>query len=179
MSESTTGLTKIDVAALRAADQIQITYPAQPGMPACMALKKIEKTEKQPFAQDACHTVTATSTIDGYSCDVSDARGHEVLSLYRADSCYAGNHAAAVVSTLKVGDELTFVFGVDAHTTGALKDAGFHADCLYLVVRRSGKCVARFELETRITNCRWRMVSGVKEKQDAAQRLITTDEIAA
>lgn len=166
MTEAT-GLTKLDIAALKAADQIQISYPVTTGMPACMALKKAVKTEKTPFAQDAHHSITATSVIDCYGSDGSEARGFEVLSLYRPDNCFAGNNASAIVSTLKVGDELTFVFGADAHTTGALKDAGFHADCLFLIVRRAGKPTAKFELETRITNLHWRMVTGLKERETA------------
>ncbi len=161
-----TGLTKIDLAALRAADSLQITAPETYG--ACIAHKKIAKTEKDPFAQDASHVVTARSTIDGYGIDISEARGFEVLRIYRADDHFAGNTIAAVLTMLKVGDELTFVFGADAHTTGALRDVGFHADTLFLTIRRNGKCFAKFELETRITDTQWRMVTGVKAREVAA-----------
>lgn len=163
-TETPTGLTKIDIAALKQADSIEINYPASPSQPAFVASKRQEKTEASPFAADyVYHTIASATSFfapEGYSDDVSNARGHEVLSIYRD----APNHVASILAILKVGDFVTFQFAADYGSTTALKEVGFHADMLYMRVRRGDKVIARFTLETRITNGRWRMVSGIVPK---------------
>ena len=135
-----TTLTKMDVAALRKADTLVVHLSKEHANGLVRAIKRVERDERNPFAQDVEHIITAAS-VSLYHSNASDlianggvrCTGH--VSFYHSQN----TPASTIIHTLREGDEITFRFYPDAHTNGYVFDAGLHADVLYLDVRRNGK----------------------------------------
>jgi hypothetical protein len=144
--ETMTALTKMDVNALRKADSLCVHLSKD--YTAARAIKRNTPTEAEPFAHDLEHLIPCT-------IELGTGRGREELESGRA-KCFAMlwlfptqlHTAALVLRTLREGDEITFRFVADYHTNGYIAAAGLHADALCMDVRRQGKTIARWELET-------------------------------
>jgi hypothetical protein len=135
-------LTKIDIAALRHADHIVAWLDCNGVVGSKFeAVKRAEKTEKNPFATDIRHEIPAPVRTHGnaaWSCV-------ESVSLFPSQAC----QASSALATLRVGDAIALEFYPDSHTTQALREAGFHGDAFNLHIHRKGKLVATFELGSR------------------------------
>ncbi len=137
-------LTKMDVAALRQADYVCVSYDSEESTRVRL-IKRVEKTERQPFAQDVEVYLDAPVIVQYcYDRDTSRAQCFGHVSLYQSQHC----HASSVINTLRVGDGVVFSFYPDGHTTGSMEDAGLHGDMLKLTVYRNDKVIANWELAT-------------------------------
>jgi hypothetical protein len=137
-----TTLTKTDIAALRKCDSIAVHLSQHSPEGKVRAIKRAKKSERDPFAQDVEHVVTANVKINGGWCDdMQDKikKGHAacfaLVNLYHEQRTPESN----VIHTLREGDEITFRFYPDAHSNGYVAQANLHADVLYLDVTRKGK----------------------------------------
>lgn len=139
-------LTKADVNALRKADSLCVHLSRD--YTCARAIKRNPKTEANPFAQDLEHLVTCSIELDGIRGREEIASGRakcaELIWLYPSQL----HTATLILHTLREGDEITFKFAPDYHTNGYISAAGLHADTLCLDVRRKGKTIARWELQS-------------------------------
>jgi hypothetical protein len=165
-----TALTKFDVAAIRHADALSVHLSSRNPEGLVRAVKRHQRTEKDPYAQDVAHTIDAAVVLD-------TMRGQEELKngqaqffasvgLYHSQHC----HASAVLRTLRAGDDISFRFYPDGHTNQYIAAAGLHGDLLKLQVRRNGKLIADWELTTSICpNNSARMCRGVPNSEHYAR----------
>jgi hypothetical protein len=135
-------LTKFDVAALAQCDTLSVHLSNSGGAeaPRVWATKRIEKTERNPFAQDADHHMAVPVRINtglgyGHALDTAEARCWAYLTNYKSTEC----HVASVLRTLRAGDAIAFEFYPDSGSTRALAQSGFHGDSLRLIVERKGR----------------------------------------
>ncbi len=157
-------LTKSDIIALRTADSLCVHLGKD--YTVARAIKRNPKTEAKPFAQDTDHMVNCEISLNG-------SRGQDELKSGRV-KCFAlinlyhsqKHTATLILHTLRENDEITFRFYPDAHTNGYVAMSGLHADCLYMDVRRQGKTIGHWELQSSIcpTNSA-RMVNGVPDSE--------------
>jgi hypothetical protein len=141
-------LTKIDIAALRHADHI-VAWLDCNGVVGSLfeAVKRAEKTEKNPFATDIRHEIPApVRTVFDYRDENATWSCVESVTFYRSQAC----QASSALATLRAGDAIALQFYPDSHTTQALKEHGFHGDAWNLLVYRKDKLVATFELRSSI-----------------------------
>lgn len=164
-------LTKLDLAALKQADYLGVWYFGEEnGRTNAQAVKRANKTEKDPFATDAVHVITAPIRVRCYENTGLFAKDNDRISARAAVSFYHGNSdtdptsASSVVRLLRAGDGIIFEFHADALTTTGLRDAGFHGDRLCLLVWRGKE---RFRLVLDSCTCpdnTARMVQGVASR---------------
>jgi hypothetical protein len=165
MSFQTIPLTATDIKAIRLADSLTLHCDYDGSHTAQLVKRPTDKDKSvNPFVQDAYYTLPCGVTIGShYKLDMTNADAREYISLY------ADSHHRSVLATLKPGDAIVFTFNPDYGTTDRLRDAGFHFDVLtmdvYRTVKKSGdeyhERTARFELESRISDSRYRMVRGI------------------
>jgi hypothetical protein len=130
-------LTKADIAAIRNAEDIVIhlNHKSPNG-----TVKLVKRADRQiPFDADKDWTLSANVIIGGYASysDTKSMKAGEV-------SCFAmigiyheqGHHVSSILKTLRVGDELSFVFIPDWGCNGYLAKHGLHCDVLALEIRR-------------------------------------------
>lgn len=152
-------LTKMDIAALRQCDQLIVRRDPDALV---YATKKIAKQVNNPFASDeAVYTIAAPVRFaESWRRDTTHARAFELLYNYTNQVTPFG----CILATLKVGDAIEFVFCADAHSSQAMREAGWHADALQLMVRRAGKLVAQWDLSVSVMrDGPSRMVKGTVE----------------
>lgn len=156
-------LTKTDIAAMRQCDHLVVRRdPA----PLVYCIKNAKRSEHDPFGQDIRFNI-AVPVIIGHDWryDVSHCTAFNMIWNYPTQITQTG----CILATLRVGDEIRFVFMVDGHSTQAMEDAGFHGDVLKLEVRRGGKLVADWDLAVSICqNNTARMVKGAVLRREAA-----------
>lgn len=133
----TATLTKDDIAAIRKANDLCVHLNTN-NPDGLVRLIKRKPYNAKPFDCDQEHALPARVQMENRTV----AQCFEMIGIYHDQGCHASN----VLKTLRVGDELTFSFWPDAHSNQYVKDAGLHADVLYLDVRRDGKRVARWEI---------------------------------
>jgi hypothetical protein len=134
-------LTKLDIAAMNKADYLSVML--KDGTPRVTVWKRHEKSEKDPFAQDVCHVIDAPIRVTNHaSGTINSGRFYASMDFWRRTN---DSHIAAVVSTLRAGDGISFEFYPDCHTTENLRTAGLHGDVLRLHVTR-GKHRHVFEI---------------------------------
>ena len=137
-------LTKMDIAALKHADYI-VAWLNSNGVVGSRfdAVKRAEKTDKNPFATDLRHEIAAPiRTVYDYRDADASWSCVESVQFYRSQAC----QASSIINTLRVGDAIALQFYPDAHTTEALREVGFHGDAFNMLVYRKGQHVATFEL---------------------------------
>lgn len=148
-------LTKLDISALRKADNIAVhLHDGHPEGRVRVIKRAPNATPKNPFPQEVEHVLPCPVVIDGYGCDSEAmdkikggrARCFELIYLYPSQQ----THASCVIKTLREGDEITFRFFPDAHSNGYVAEKDLHADVLYLEVRRNGKRIAKWEIESSV-----------------------------
>jgi hypothetical protein len=144
-------LTKTDVAAFRKGDLVSVHLSDRHPNGVVRVVKNADRNNGNPFPQDAEHVVdAATVTVDGYghrgAIESGSARCFGLVYLYHGQS----THASSVVKTLREGDEISFRFYPDGLSNQYVKDAGLHADVLYLDVRRNGKRAFEWKLVSSI-----------------------------
>lgn len=158
-------LTKIDIAALREANRIVISYNEssdQYRKTGVRLIRDAKKTEKTPFAEDVEHTFEA--------CPVSVARhGLDVtgVTAFAHIYFYPSQHTpeSTIAAMLRAGDQIEFRFMPDEHTNGYVAAAGLHADVLLLCVVR-GKQRLTFEIESCVSpNNQARMIRGIPDSR--------------
>lgn len=137
-------LTKIDIAALRHADHIVAWLDCNGVVGSKFeAVKRAEKTEKNPFATDVRHEIAAPVRCHhDYRDENATWSCVESVSLFPSQAC----QASSALATLRVGDAIALEFYPDSDTTQALREHGFHGDVFNLHIHRKGKLVATFEL---------------------------------
>jgi hypothetical protein len=141
-------LTKMDIAALRQADHI-VAWLNSNGVVGAKfeAVKRAEKTEKNPFATDVRHEIPAPiRTVYDYRDQDAQWACVESVTFYQSQAC----QASSVIATLRAGDAIALQFYPGAKTTEALRGHGFHGDQFNLLVYRKDKHVATFELSSSI-----------------------------
>ena len=132
-------LTKNDIAAFRAADDICIHLGKQHANGLVRLIKR-KAYDAKPFETDQEYV------LEGVRVTMETALGQTALDSGAAE-CFAsgaiyhdqGTPLSGALKTLRVGDDLTFSFYPDGHSNGYAAAAGLHADVLYLDVRRNGK----------------------------------------
>jgi len=167
MAFNSTRLTATDIKAIRLAASLTLRVESDGTQVAQLVKRPTDKDKAtNPFVQDSFYTLPCGVRIDrDWKVDISEARAREYITLYR--DC----HARSVLLTLKAGDIINFAFQPDYGSTEALKEAGFHVDVLTMsvarIVKKHGEeCYERFanfEIESRTTNSRWRMIEGLRD----------------
>lgn len=138
-------LTKLDIAAMRAADDLCVHLNARHPDGLVRLIKRRDRST--PFSEDKEHVLPAAVKIEAMRGQAELARGEvEAFAMIGLYHCQAGS-LSAILRTVRAGDELTFSFYPDGHTNGYVAMAGLHADLLYLYVRRDGKTIARWEVD--------------------------------
>jgi hypothetical protein len=141
-------LTKMDIAAIRQSDDICVHLNARHPNGLVRLIKR--RDYNKPFSEDKEHILTATAKLDGLRGQAELQRGE--VECFAMAGIYHGQHAqvSLALRSLHLGDEVTFSFYPDGHTNGYLAAAGLHGDLLYMYVRRNGKTVARWELQSSV-----------------------------
>jgi hypothetical protein len=132
-------LTKDDIAAIRAADDICIHLNSH-NPKGLVRLIKRKPYNAKPFETDQEH-VLANEHVTMETMAGLDAHERGIAQCFAMAGIYhsQGSPVSSILKTLRVGDELTFSFYPDCHSQAYVAAAGLHADCLYLHVRRNGK----------------------------------------
>lgn len=160
-------LTKDDITAFRKADDLCVHLDKSGP---CVRLIKRKAYDAKPFETDIEYLVTSAGVeMYGYRNKDALANGARCFAMVRF---YHDQFTpeSATVKTLKAGDEIIFEFHPDRHTNGYVAAAGLHADCMMLRVRRDGKTVANWELETTICpDNTARMCRGVPDSESYAK----------
>lgn len=139
-------LTKMDISALRQADYI-VAWLDRNGVVGSKfeAVKRVEKSDTNPFPVDMRHEIAAPIRPPyDYRNEGAKWSCVESVTFYRSQAC----QGSSIINTLRAGDGIALQFYPDAHTTEALKEAGFHGDTFNLLVYRKGNHVATFELRS-------------------------------
>lgn len=180
-------LLKIDLNALKNADHLIVCFGAigmsERAKSRVYAIKRANKSEKTPFAEDQYHYIPAP--VDWYlpfhhvcKIDRSELTGFSSMGLYWSQNC----HATSVLGTLRVGDVIRFMFCPDYHSTDMMLSGDWHADVLRLDVQKAGKSAQRqqFELDHMSVRkdgpyssrmCRMSADHNAKMKADAVARM--------
>lgn len=156
-------LSKMDIAALRAADYLIVRLNRHGTE--VSAVKEADRTEKNPFAQNQYHPIPATIRIHGVyegGPEFARAQCFESVQFYHSQN----TAASTVAKALRPGDLLTFEFWPDAGN-GYVAKAGLHHDSLNLYVERGGRDKRlQFHLSDSICpDNSARMVQGVASKE--------------
>ena len=136
-----------DLKAMRTADAVVFrSYRDGDSTIECVKKDRDEFGEKERRRNIAVYG----SVYNGYDADGGRCRGEEMRYGCVVLTCaqYVENWRT-VVSLLRVGDELRLEFRTDEATNGYVKDAGLHADELWLRVDRNNKRLY-FLIETSI-----------------------------
>jgi hypothetical protein len=143
-------LTKLDIAAIRHADDMCVHLNARHPTGLVRLIQRRRITERDPFAQDKEHVLTATVELHGFRGKKELEAGH--AECFAMAGFYHNQYTSAslAMKSLRVGDEVTFAFWPDAHTNGYVAAARLHADVLYMHVRRNGKTIARWQIESSV-----------------------------
>lgn len=153
-----TALTKDDITAIRRANDICI-HLNERNPAGLVRLIKRKPYNPKPFDTDQEHVLPALVQMEN---DSTRGDCFAMTGIYHDQ--FTG--VSSILKTLRVGDELTFRFYPDGHSNQYTKDAGLHADILYLDVRRNDKRVARWEFETSICpDNSARMCRNVRERE--------------
>ena len=137
-------LTKMDLAAIRQCDYMHVSLVA--GESKVRACKRKERSEKEPFAEDAqIYLDIPVTSYTRFDATHSQTKMGTLLYHYPAET--GRNHLASVLSLLRVGDKVGFQFYPDAHSTQNTREAGLHGDVLRLLIER-GKQRLCFEVAT-------------------------------
>jgi hypothetical protein len=143
-------LTTIDIAAIRKADDLCVHLNKQHPNGLVRLIARKRPTKHNPFATDIEHVLEVPVSTYG-------VRGRDDIAAGIA-SCFAmvglypcqKHHAASVMATLRVGDDVEFVFCPDHHSNGYIAAANMHGDTLQLRVKRKGHLVAQWDLTTSV-----------------------------
>jgi hypothetical protein len=171
-------LTKTDIAAIRKADDLIVRIDNNTGKSVgkVQLVKRKGLYNKDPFAQDMYHELTATVGMESLAGDREFTSGN--VSAFAMVGIYHDQYTdtSAMLKSLKVGDEVRFTFWPDAHSNGYVAAAGLHADVLYMRVYRKGKSrPVKWEIYSSITpDNSARMVKGVPSSasyHEAADRI--------
>ncbi len=131
-------LTKLDIAAMRAANTLCVHLTAHNPTGLVRLIKHADRS-KDVFAQDAEHVLA--------DCEVNLYGFHNRTAIRDGGKCfslinfYHSQHtpASCIIRTLRIGDVISFQFYPDAHSNQYVKNAGLHADVLYMNVKRGDK----------------------------------------
>jgi hypothetical protein len=166
-----TPLTKMDIVAMRKADRLVVWM--RDAESHVHAVKENRPTERDPFASDVVHVIAAPVRLQtDWQNETHNPRCCASINFYRSNP----DHAASILATLRVGDEISFEFYADAHTNGYMREAGLHGDVLYMDVARAGKRVARFQMDhSNCSDSTARMIQGDNQKHEIAAATASAD----
>lgn len=143
-------LTKLDIAALRHADDLTVHLSAKTPDGLVRLIQRKRPDERNPFAQDVEHLLSVEVSMATHrgqeALKAGNAQCFAMVGLYRSQN----TPAWCALRTLRADDEIEFQFHPDYHTNGYVAMAGLHADSLVLTVRRDGKTIAHWEIATSI-----------------------------
>lgn len=170
-------LTKDDVTAFRRADDLCVHLDSKFSR---VRLIKRKGYNAKPFETDQEYVLENASVVmEGFRAKQALESG--AAKCFAMVRFYHDQHTpeSAAVKTLRVGDELVFEFHPDHHTNGYIAVAGLHSDTMMLRVRRDGKTVANWELET--STCpsnSARMCRGVPDSDSYARDAAEAQKVA-
>lgn len=132
-------LTKTDIAAIRAADDICV-HLGTANPQGKVRLIKRKPYNAKPFETDQEYvlenaTVVMETGLGARALESGAAECFAMAGIYHNQ----GSHVSSILKTLRAGDIVRFSFYPDCHSNGYVAAAGLHADCLYLHVTRNGK----------------------------------------
>lgn len=136
-------LTKLDIAAIRRADDLVVSLAE--GKTQVTLTKKKRYNDPDPFAQDIRYTMDAPVTLDGWHRrdETKTARCFSYVTIFHSQH----THTSSVLNTLRAGDQISFRFWPDAHSNTNMARAMLHGDVLYLDIYRKGQRFAEFEID--------------------------------
>lgn len=141
-------LTKLDIAALRKADDICFDHNVRRAgrdserASFVRAIKRSRATETDPYATDTTHRIEVGSGIHSFA----DGEGYGEATFTAFHMAHNVGMSAALATAwamLRAGDRLDLDW-VRGNSSGYLEEAGLHRDELRLVVRRGDKSVGTF-----------------------------------
>lgn len=138
-------LTKLDIAAFRKADTLCVHLDAHNPEGLVRLIKRGDRN-KDPFAQDVEHIVSCEVTVPVRRNLDTGAKCFGYVDFYHSQL----TETSCVIRTLRAGDEITFRFWPDCNSNDYVRRAGLHADAMFLDVKRQGKRVACWKLESSI-----------------------------
>jgi hypothetical protein len=138
-------LSKLDATALKKATRIEIR---REGKTVTMVAVKVDREDGEVFGEGAISR-KRTIEIDGQVMPyLPGSKYGDGFFTMEAD----GSVWATVARTMKEGDTLSAVFGMDAFTTEVGKEKlAVHGDAMFLVVTRKSKKVDRYLLGVVVT----------------------------
>jgi hypothetical protein len=138
-------LTKMDITALRKGDDLCVHLTPFTG-PLVRVIKRKPMFGTDPYATDIEHLIPADVVIARAIDTENPPKCFAMVSFYHSQFTQASTN----VKSLRVGDEITFRFSPDGVSNGYTKEAGLHADALYMDVRRKGNTHAHYLMATSI-----------------------------
>ena len=183
MTDTTTGITAVELAALRKADAV--SFHLRDGNCYLVASKETESTPADPFAPPRRSvTITAESQVTDYTplhwtrTYFSDSQ-YKSGKLPAGTQCFAMLHSAqylpewrTIASLLKVGDAIRLVWLCNAWRSPANEARGTVGDRMNVEVRRSGKVLTFRLLDYVGDNCSARMVKMPIPAEEVAEEVI-------
>ena len=145
MTMIATGLSKLDVKALREAEDL--CFYNTDGKCEIVGRRKVEG---KPYETEARYLITVQGRMTDYgherysSQSLDKYRCFAMVTNYR----YSPSEIDTIVRQLREGDELTLDWIADGGN-GYVKDAGLHEDFLYLLVKRGEKTM-RYHVQSNI-----------------------------
>lgn len=135
-------LTAFEVKALRASDDVAFFHQAD-GKGVMRAIKRADY--RVPFSEDKTVEIEAQSGFRNYA--IEDGFEPETAFALVSNFKFGTMTLRTALDALRAGDRVRLEWSVDGHRNGYIKDAGLHADALYLLVERQ-------------RGGRWRQVAG-------------------
>jgi hypothetical protein len=148
-------LTKMDVNAFRQCDRIVVRRDPKP---AVYCIKEIKRQDDKPFQEREVYYHIAVEPIFEHRWNVDTSRASAFTLLWQYPNSVTP--LGSVLATLRAGDEISFRFGADDHSSPWLLELGIYGDVLALEVRRNGKLAARWDLEVSMRGSNARMIKG-------------------
>jgi hypothetical protein len=153
-----TGLTAIDLAALRKADSVCFFHrkvPDASGETSYIdAIKRAKVCARDPFARDVSHVIACPYRLREYTSgdDKIPYNSEEWSGFESISSAQWSEEWKTVVSLLRVGDRLTLHWQRGAWTTESMANASpkFYGDSLSIIVERAK---ATLEFHVRMSVC--------------------------
>lgn len=135
-------LTAFEIKALRAADDVAF-YHREDGSGLIRAIKRADY--KVPFSEDRSVEIEAQSGFHNYAIEEGfiPKTAFALVGSYK----FGTMTLTTALNMLRSGDRVRLEWSVDGHRNGYVKDAGLHADALYLLIERQ-------------RGGRWRQVAG-------------------
>jgi len=132
-TDTDTGLTAIELAAMRQADDLCFFHRA--GRSYIRAVKRVRPSARQPFAQDVTLEIACDTRWTDYTRQFGQCYPAPEFDAFEMCGMYQDGALATTVAMLRKGDALAlrWIYG---NKNGHMENAGFRQDVLELHVRR-------------------------------------------